>query len=1017
MDFTKEKIRITLDNIRKLTEVRRLPIENAEIIPCGYKENNNTPPAPDAGWVPLDQSASFAGADGHYWIHAALRTPEVSGDELVFLRLTTGKEGEWDARNPQGLLYLDGRMMQGLDVNHTEVRLNGGETHDMYLYFYNGMEEAPFHIHMDVVVKNVYAFNLGFDMQVPYDAALLFDPASGEYLNIMKNLDIAANYLDFRNGACPAFYESAKAASEYLYREFYNGVCGHDDTVEVSLIGHTHIDVAWLWTLAQTKEKAQRSFATVINLMRQYPEYVFMSSQPQLFQYVKEAAPELYQQVKDAVAAGRFEVEGAMWLEADCNLTSGESLVRQIVHGKRFMRDEFGVDSKILWLPDVFGYSAALPQILKKSGVEKFVTSKISWNETNKMPYDVFEWEGIDGTDIFTYFLTAQNYDRRAENNTFTTYVGDITPAQVKGTWERFQQKEYTNKAIVTYGFGDGGGGPTYEMLERQRRLAYGIPGVPKTKMQKAGAFLDQVEADFYKNAKASRKLPKWVGELYLEMHRGTYTSIAKNKKNNRKAELLYQKTEALSVIDKALLGGAYDKSTLYDGWEKICLMQFHDIIPGSSIFEVYEDTDRIYADILSKAERIEGEKLTNLAANVPETDGVLVYNPTSFPFTGVVETENGSVYAENVPAYGWKTVKGGANASAGLSASETCIENDLLRITLDEKAQIVSVFDKEAGRETITAGTKANELQVFEDYPRDYDAWEITNYYKEKMWLADDLTALAVISGPLRAGVRVIRKYNHSTITQEITVTPHSRRIDFKTDVDWQEDHVLLKAAFPLNIHTNRASYDIQFGNLERPTHENTSWDAAKFEVVGQKWADLSEGDYGVSLLNDCKYGYNTEGSVLKISLLKAATYPNIHADRHLHSFTYSLYPHTGDFRTGGTYQESYRLNQPVSAVSLSGKKTFAPALPETYSFASVSSPNLIIDTVKESDDGEDIVLRMFEAHNTRGEASLTFGFKPKTVCLCDLLENKLQPVEVEGNTVRVPYSNYEIITLRVEK
>ena len=1016
MSFTKEKIRITLENIRSLTEVQRLPIEDAQIIPCGYKENDNTPPAPDADWVPLDRSVPFSGVDGHYWIHATLRTPDIAEDEIVFLRLTTGKEGQWDARNPQGLLYLDGRMIQGLDVNHTEVRLQGGETHDMYLYFYSGMDEAPFHIHMDVSVRNVYAFNLLFDMEIPFEAALLFDPSSNEYLNIMKYLDIAANYLDFRNGKSPEFYASAKAASEYLYREFYNGVCGRDDSVEVTMIGHTHIDVAWLWTLAQTKEKAQRSFATVINLMRQYPEYVFMSSQPQLFQYVKEAAPELYQQVKDAVAAGRFEVDGAMWLEADCNLTSGESLVRQIVHGKRFMQEEFGVDSRILWLPDVFGYSAALPQILKKSGVDKLVTSKISWNETNKLPYDVFNWEGIDGTEIFTYFLTAQDYDRR-EEKTITTYVGMVTPAQVKGSWERFQQKEYTNKAIVTYGYGDGGGGPTYQMLESQRRLAYGIPGIPKTRMQKAGDFLNQVEADFYKNAGEMKRLPKWVGELYLEMHRGTYTSIAKNKKNNRKSEFLYQKAEALSVLDKVLLNGSYDKKTLYDGWEKICLMQFHDIIPGSSIFEVYEDTDKLYADILAKAGRIEGEKLRAIAANVPDTEGTLVYNPTSFAFSGVVDSENGSIYAEDVPAYGWKVIHG-ENVPAGLlSASETVIENDLLRVTLDEKAQIVSVFDKEANRELIQAGEKANQLQVFEDYPRDYDAWEITDYYKEKMWIADGLTGLSIIREPLRAGVKVVRSYNHSVISQEITLAPHSRRIDFKTEVDWKEDHVLLKAAFPLNLHTSRASYDIQFGNLERPTHANTSWDAAKFEVVGQKWADLSEGDYGVSLINDCKYGYSAEGSVLKLSLLKAATYPNIHADRHLHSFTYSLYPHAGDFRTGGTYMEIYRLNQPVSAVSLSGEKAASPSLPSTYSFASVSSPNLILDTVKESDDGEDVILRLYEAHNTQGTARIQLGFEPKAVSLCNLLEEKLQPVSFDGSTVTLPYSNFEIITLRIER
>ena len=324
-----------------------------------------------------------------------------------------------------------------------------------------------------------------------------------------------------------------------------------DTGAVVHCIGHTHIDVAWQWTLAQTREKAQRSFATVINMMKQYPEYKFMSSQPQLYQYVKRAAPELYDEIKEMVRQGRWEVEGAMWLEADCNLPSGESLIRQIIHGKRFMQREFGVDSKILWLPDVFGYSAALPQILKKCGVEKFVTSKISWSEFNKMPYDSFLWEGMDGTEIFTYFITAQDLPKKGEDDNFTTYVGYIRPSQVLGTWRRFQQKEYNNETLITFGFGDGGGGPTRDMLEQQRRLAYGIPGIPKTKIETAGNFLDKVEKNFNENAEKLRRVPKWVGELYLEMHRGTYTSIAKNKKHNRKSELLLREAEALAAADK----------------------------------------------------------------------------------------------------------------------------------------------------------------------------------------------------------------------------------------------------------------------------------------------------------------------------------------------------------------------------------------------------------------------------------------------------------------------------------
>jgi alpha-mannosidase len=390
--------------------------------------------------------------------------------------------------------------------------------------------------------------------------------------------------------------------------------------------------VEWKWARAQTREKIQRSFATAKSLMDRYPEYIFMLSQPELYRYLKEEAPEKYEELKGLVREGRWEPEGAMYVEPDCNLTSGESLVRQLIFGKRFFREEFGVESNILFLPDVFGYSAALPQILRKSGVDYFVTSKISWNDTNTMPMDMFYWEGIDGTEIFTSFMTAQNFGgipgKGGKNR--TTYVGNVTPSFVKGTWDRFQQKEYTDRIFLTYGYGDGGGGPTKEMLEMQRRTARGIPSLPVTKTDTLTAYLHQVKGEFDATCRRTGRTPRWVGELYLEFHRGTYTSIGKVKKGNRNAEFLLGNVEALSVTDLCF-GGSYDSEGLNHYWRKTLHNQFHDILPGSSIKEVYDGTDVDYARIENYGLKPSFEKLLAIAERINTEGGVLLYNPTGF--------------------------------------------------------------------------------------------------------------------------------------------------------------------------------------------------------------------------------------------------------------------------------------------------------------------------------------------------------------------------------------------------
>lgn len=1006
MAFYFERIQTILDKLQEYLYLEQIELDDFLYQECGYKSGNALPVV-DSTWKTFHRGQRWGEkADSHQWFYKHITLPDSMRGRRVALSVCTGREGEWDATNPQFAVYIDGRLEQGLDVNHTSVLIEGKDQFTLYLYAYAGMkggylEFLPKLFLIDEVCEKLY-----YHLKVPLDVLTITEPDSKCYADIMQALNHAINLLDMRVPGSDDFRASLGEAAAYLEREFYGKLCGPQEAVTVG-IGHTHIDVAWLWTLAQTREKAQRSFATVIKLMKQYPEYKFMSSQAQLYQYVKEEDPALYEEIKRMVQAGRWEVEGAMWVEADCNLPSGESLVRQILYGKRFFREEFDVDCRILWLPDVFGYSAALPQILRKSGVDRFVTSKISWNETNQMPYDAFLWEGIDGTRIFTYFLTAQNRILGQKPVRFTSYVGTISPAMVAGTWDRFQQKELTNETLLTFGYGDGGGGPTREMLETHERLKHGIPGCPVSRIDTATHFLDALE----KRVRDDPRLPKWVGELYLEMHRGTYTSIAKNKRNNRKSEFLYQTVEFLSVMDAVLNGTAYPAQALHEGWKTILLNQFHDIIPGSSIGEVYEESDRQYAAIQESGNRLLGERCADIAAHIRTDGGVLVFNPHSFPHSGAVWVDGALRYAENIPPHGYRVVQT-CEGKSSVIAQDRMLENRFFALSFDDHWDIIRIYDKSSRREVIKPGERANVLQAFEDYPRAYDAWEITDYYREKMWEVDQVVCVEPVVEEIRAGFRVTKRFVESVITQTIWLYDDIARVDFDTVIDWKQEHILLKAAFPLDIHTNHATCDIQFGNIERPTHRNTSWDAAKFEICAHKFVDLSEDGYGVSMLSDCKYGYDVEGSTLRLSMLKSATYPYPGADKCTHVFTYSLFPHAGGFREAGTVQMAYDLNLPMWGMKVPAQEGI---LPDCYSLVSVDCENIILETIKQAEEGGALIFRLYDCYNRRSTPVIRFGFDIAEAVLCNLMEEEIQALPIAGNSVTVPVKPFEIMTLRI--
>ena len=1005
--FTKEKINAITEFLNEKTVVESKKVDNIEFQETGYKKGH-TPPAD--GYRPLTDDFCFRGVDKHWWLHFKVSVPKCADGREMRLKFKTGKENEWDAINPQGILYINGKLVGGADVNHHEYPLQEGE-YDIYFYLYSATVEGIFELYTSLDTVDLAVEKLYYDIKVPLEAANCFVENDKNRIDIFKHLLIAANMIDLRSPYNEDFYRSIKDADQYLATEFYGKACGESD-VTVHCIGHTHIDVAWLWTLAQTVEKTQRSFSNVLGLMERYPEYKFMSSQPQLYAYLKESAPDVYEKVKEKVREGRWEVEGAMWLEADCNLISGESMVRQIIHGKRFMKEEFDVDSKTLWLPDVFGYSAAMPQILRKCGVDNFVTSKISWNEMNTMPYDTFMWEGIDGTEIFSNFLTAQDSRPDLSIDNYTNYNGFLRPNQVLGAWNRYQQKEYNKDVTLTYGYGDGGGGPTAWMLENQRRLSYGIPGFPKTKPSTTGEWLSKVRENFEKGCEELRRTPRWVGELYLELHRGTYTSVAKNKKNNRDCEFLLQKAESINAIAAAMgMRSDYPDQKLYSAWQTLLLNQFHDILPGSSIKEVYEDCDVDYAKIKDTANTEITTALDSVAANV-KGRGELVYNPTGYNMSGLIE-KNGELYeTPEISAFGYKVVDL-EKAESRVQVIGPMLENDYYTLVLDKAGRIKTLYDKVNCREVLIAGAYGNEFRVFEDFPKTYDNWEISRYYNEKMWILDSKAEITPFTNNVGAGFVVERDYLDSKISQTIQLYNNSRRIDFKTEIDWKQDHQILKIAFPLDVHTNKATYDIQFGNIERPTHSNTSWDAAKFEVCAHKWVDVSENGYGVALLNNCKYGFNTVGSTVSLTVLKCGTNPNVFADRCHHEFTYSLLPHSGDFREGLVQKEAYCLNNPMVSKTIDNADG---TLADSYSAISCDCPNVTIDTLKKAYDGSGYVARLFDSFDCRKVVKLKVGFEFTSAYLCDMLENEIKELEVRGDEIILPLKNFEIATIKIK-
>lgn len=778
-----------------------------------------------------------------------------------------------------------------------------------------------------------------------------------------------------------------------------------------TVVGHAHIDTAWLWRLGESHRKAVRTFASQIDLIRRYPGYVFGASAPQHHQWIKDEQPWLWEQIRQAVAEGRWEPQGAMWIEADCNLISGESMVRQILHGKNFWKDEFGVEVRNCWIPDVFGYSAAMPQILTKSGIDFFLTQKMCWSQVNRFPHHTFWWQGIDGSRVLSH-LTAE-----------PTYNSFCTPGVLAKAEKEFLENDILDEFITLMGMGDGGGGPKEEHLEHVLR-GRDVEGVPKVRYGRADEF-------FQRLALRSSALETWVGELYLEYHRGTYTTQARTKLNNRRLE---QRLRAVEALWSLLPLDAYPRAELDRVVKVLLLHQFHDIIPGSSIHAVYEDAEEAYAEAFAQLDGLEARAAQQLTKTEPDT--VTLANVLSHEWTGTValpaagrwvdqngqpvaaqSEEGGTVGWVRLPALSLATFRRQSafsevpmpESADRSDPAETILENDEVFYRFDAEGRLVQALLKATGRSLLRPGETGNRLSLYEDVPHDYEAWELDYYYRQQ-WLEDARVTCFVRlpSGPVRQGLRWELTIGVSTVVQEVYLNRTGTSLEFHTEVDWREARRLLRVSFPLAVHTAEAVCDIQFGYAKRPTHSNTSWDAARFEVCAHRYVDLSDHGGGAALVNDSKYGYSIQNNVLDLALLRSPLHPDPDADVGRHRFRYDFVPHTGGLADSGIIEAAASVNQPPVVLEGAVKAGL-----DRWPFR-VSGGTVSLEVVKKAEKDESWILRLVETRGRASRCRLEVGLSG-VVRETDLMEWNDQAPLPPGTGWDLEFSPFEIRTFRV--
>lgn len=776
-------------------------------------------------------------------------------------------------------------------------------------------------------------------------------------------------------------------------------------------IGNAHIDLAWLWPMAETHRKTERTFAAQLRLLEEYPEYKYIQSQPAGYEMCRKYYPELFERIKQAVKDGQWIAEGAMWVEPDTNMASGEALIRQLLYGKRYYQEEFGVDSKMLWLPDTFGYTAALPQILKSCGVEYLVTQKIFWsyNEGEQFPYHYFYWEGMDGTKISSFLPTSYTYR--------------TDPTELMNVWENRSQKRDLDAFLLPFGYGDGGGGPARDYLEYAKREA-DLEGCPKVKLEGPIEFFQDMEAE-------GGPKHTYTGELYFSAHRGTYTSQAMVKNNNRRCELSMRDLELWGTL-AAQKGQTYPAEAIERLWKEVLLHQFHDILPGSSIARVYEDAEKAFHAILEESHELTAKAVAGL---VEAGNGVTVGNSLGFAYDTLVElpesfaagaqTREGKavptekigdkVYGlTEVPAYGMVSLvpaetqtKAADSVSLTQDGDTFILENNQVKAVVDGKGEVVSFVLKTSGREF--AAEPMNRFHLYKDVPRLFDAWDIdSNYIDQEITAAEDVTVTVESTGSLRSILKVTGRISNSPFVQYIRLDADSTRLEFETAIDWKELHRLLKVGFPVNVFAENGINEMQFGYVERPTRRSRAYEKDRFEVCNHRYSALCDQAHGAAVLNDCKYGISMNGNALELTLLRAAAAPEMHADNREHHFTYGFTAWEGSFADSDVVRQGYEMNV---------KPVITAGVVDTFSAFGVEKDNVILESVKLAEDGSgDLILRLYEAKKAAVNTKVFTALNVAQAWTCNMLEKKEAEVAVEDNTVSLDFRAFEIKTLRLK-
>ncbi|MFE4954621.1 alpha-mannosidase [Streptomyces sp. NPDC056653] len=965
------------------------------------------------------------------WFRLEGTVPEAWAGRHVEVVVDPGFSGQGPGFQAEGMLYDDGGVpLKGIHPHNRHLTVSasvsGGEPVSLLLeaaanpaVLEHGFEPTPLgdvltagdrplyrFASADLAVLDEEVWHLVLDIEVLSELMHELPADRSRRHEILRALERMLDALDLHDVAGTAAAGRAELAGA-LSRPA--SASAH----RISAAGHAHIDSAWLWPLRETVRKASRTFANVTALAQDYPELVFACSQAQQYAWVRDHQPHIWERIKRAVADGQWAPVGSMWVESDANMPGGEALARQIVHGKRFFEQELGVETQEIWLPDSFGYTAAFPQLARLAGVKWFLTQKLSWNQTNKMPHHTFWWEGIDGTRVFTHFPPVD------------TYNANFHASQLAHAEKNFADKGRATRSLVPFGWGDGGGGPTREMLEKARRLR-DLEGSPRVEIEKPSAFFAAAEAEYAEQA------PVWSGELYLELHRATYTTQAKTKQGNRRSEHLLREAELWATAAALRSPGyAYPYETLERVWKTVLLHQFHDILPGSSIAWVHREARDTYEQVRAELADLVADAVTELGA----ADGLVALNSSPYERSQVIEldAEASAVLpsgAQVQPLDEWRTavfarspglgaglLDGSAVPEREAVASRTAddgfvLDNGLLRVTVDRDGLIAAVRDLDGHREVIAPGHRANLLQLHPDHPNHWDAWDIDRHYRRSRTDLTDADSVELIEeGPLRTAVRVVRTFGKSRIVQEIRLAAGSRQIDIDTEVDWQESEKVLKAAFPLDVHAERSTSEIQFGHVHRATHDNTGWDAARFEICAHRWLRVAEPGYGIAVLNDSTYGHDVTrtphesglATTVRLTLLRAPHSPDPETDLGTHRFRYALVP-------GAEVTDAVRAGL---ALNLPLRAAVAPVVP---SLVTTGHPAVTVESVKLAEDRSgDVIVRLYESAGGRAAATLRVGFPVVRAQITDLLERPLHEATADEHGLVVELRPFQILTVRL--